>query len=93
LIDAQRAIVDACVVCEGQGMIPTTTAIWAHACDGTEESCARNCPVSEPQESADACEYCGRPSDAIMALLKCYDEAQSGEQLEAAQPSKHGEQA
>jgi len=58
-------VVKACCVCGGQGFTVTTTS--GHACDGTEESCQRNCPV--PVQEQEQCEYCGRPQSAILSEL------------------------
>ena len=65
LQEAQRAVVEACQACDGRGFIATTAS--AHGCDGTEESCARTCPVAV--EDQQQCEYCGRPVAAIQALI------------------------
>lgn len=68
LKDAQRAVVEACQACEGQGWTIGVETGYGHACDGTDANCALMCPVPEPVQVQERCEYCGRPSDAIRAL-------------------------
>jgi hypothetical protein len=68
LEQAQRAVVEACEACEGQGWTIGITTGYGHACDGTDASCSQNCPVPVPEQIQEPCEYCGRPSAAIVAL-------------------------
>lgn len=75
LYDAQRAVVEACTACDGQGFVIGVETENGHDCDGTEASCAVRCPVPIPVQVQEPCEYCGRPSDAIRALACSLDEA------------------
>jgi hypothetical protein len=44
-----------CSKCEGNGWYSGSEA--GHGCDGTEESCAINCPIEIQKQIQ--CEYCG----------------------------------
>lgn len=69
LHDAQCAVVEACQACDGQGFTIGVTTGYGHACNGDERECQRMCPVPVPEQTQEPCEYCGRPSAAILALL------------------------
>ena len=66
---AQQAVIDRCSACNGRGTIVGTITVAGHGCDGTEEDCARTCPVGVPEQTEELCEYCGRPVAAIQELL------------------------
>ena len=70
---AQQAVVSACVACDGQGFVVGVEeyGVAEHGCDGSEEMCARTCPVEVPaqRQIQEQCEYCGRPAAAIQALI------------------------
>jgi hypothetical protein len=68
LREAERAIVETCSMCDGQGWTVGIGTDYGHACDGTEESCSQNCPVPVPVQVQEQCEYCGRPVAAVAAL-------------------------
>jgi hypothetical protein len=69
LDEAQQAIINACQACDGQGFAVTTTTGHGHICEGDERLCQTSCPVPVPEQTQEQCEYCGRPCDAIRALL------------------------
>ena len=52
-VEEDRTVVD-CPMCDGKGYFVRSVA--AHGCDGSEESCLRNCPVEEAEQYQ--CEYC-----------------------------------
>jgi hypothetical protein len=88
LCDAQRAIVEACGMCDGAGFVVMTATTDGHQCDGTDEMCSQVCPVPVPHEVAEPCEYCQRPVSAIAALERAMDEATSGEEPGPEQPKQ-----
>lgn len=44
-----------CPECNGDGWV--VGSIAAHGCDGSEEDCARTCPVQE--QTQEGCDFCG----------------------------------
>jgi hypothetical protein len=88
LCDAQRAIVEACGMCDGAGFVVMTATTDGHQCDGTDEMCSQVCPVPVPHEVAEPCEYCQRPVGAIAALERAMDEATSGDEPGPIQPKQ-----
>jgi hypothetical protein len=67
--EAQHAVVNDCTACDGRGFTVTTTTGYGHVCGGDEKLCQTSCPVPIPEQSQEQCEYCGRPCQAISALL------------------------
>jgi len=63
LREAAELVVSTCCACNGTGGVEQTG--MGHACDGSEEDCARRCPV--PVQEIVQCEYCGRPQSAILS--------------------------
>lgn len=69
LREAQQAIMEACQACDGQGWMVGIETGEGHDCDGTDAVCAQRCPVPVPVQVQERCEYCGRPVEAIEALI------------------------
>jgi hypothetical protein len=70
LDEIRTAIVAACGPCGGNGATVTTRINYGHACGGDERRCQTECPVPEPEQDIEQCEYCGRPVSTVEEFIK-----------------------
>lgn len=70
--EACDAIAKTCEDCGGAGFTIGIGTEAGHGCDGTEESCGRNCPIPIQVQIQEPCEFCHRfifpAQEAIRAL-------------------------